>query len=154
MTHTASRATIGMKGGAARDPVVYPVAAYSTAFRSGQTPEMTTAPHGASCAGFSFAPGVFRGLFALCLICHFNAPVRRFNYGRYPYIPPRSVCAVRLVYGLVAWRCTLRRTLPLCGVLPACRHRAPPLCHWRGGWPLHAGRGFWWWRASLPKSLS
>lgn len=47
---------------------------------------MTTAPHGASCAGFSFAPGVFRGLFAVCLICHFNAPVRRFNSGCYPYI--------------------------------------------------------------------
>ena len=130
MTHTASRATIGMKGGAARDPVVYPVAAYSSAFRSGQTPEMTTAPHGASCAGFSFAPGVFRGLFAVCLICHFNAPVRRFNSGCYPYI----AAVLHALYTLFA---------PLwCGVIRcsvACRLRCQlaaalvPLLLCRGG---------------------
>ena len=57
---------------------------------------MTTAPHGLRRAGFSFAPGVFRGLFAACLICHFNAPVRCFNYGRCPYISTalRALCAL------------------------------------------------------------
>ena len=63
---------------------------------------MTTAPHGSRRAGFSFAPGVFRGLFAVCLICHFNAPVRRFNYGRCPYISP-ALCALYALF-MALWR--------------------------------------------------
>lgn len=35
-------------------------------------------------------------------------------------------CPVAVVYGLMAWRCPLLRGLPL--ALPACPHRAPPLC--------------------------
>ena len=153
------------QGGATLDLAVYPVAAHSTAFRSGQTPEMTPAPHGASCAGFPFAPGVFRGLFVICLICNFNAPVRRFNSGRCAYIAaaPRALCALFMAL----WRgIAPRRAFPLCGVLPACRHRAPPLAlggvsgpcgagaDWFGlsAWSLHAGRGFWWGRGAPPKS--
>ena len=127
---------------------------------------MTPAPHGASCAGFPFAPGVFRGLFVICLICHFNAPVRHFNSGRCAYIAaaPRALCALFMAL----WRgIAPRRAFPLCGVLPACRHRAPPLAlggvagpcgagaDWFGlsAWSLHAGRGFWWGRGAPPKSL-
>jgi hypothetical protein len=104
---------------------------------------MTTAPHGSRRAGFSFAPGVFRGLFAVCLICHFNAPVRRFNYGCYPYI----AAVLRALYALFA---------PLCGGVircsVACRRPCVPvvlsmagpdrwrsLCGCRFG-SLHAGR--------------
>lgn len=96
---------------------------------------MTPAPHGASCAGFPFAPGVFRGLFVICLICHFNAPVRRFNSGRCAYIAaaPRALCALFMAL----WR----------GIAPPprisalrCAASLPPSCAapspWRGGWSL------------------
>lgn len=124
---------------------------------------MTTAPHGASCAGFPFAPGVFRGLFSVCLICYFNAPIRRFNSGRCPYIATalRALCA--LFVGV--WRgvapcavaCRLRCQLAA-ALLPLwpCRWLAPARWRGLGGWwcgPLHAGQGFRGWRTSLPKSL-
>lgn len=96
---------------------------------------MTHAPHGASCAGFPFAPGVFRGLFVICLICHFNAPVRRFSSGRCGLHCCRPACAVRLVYGLVAWH----RPPPRISAL-RCAASLPPSCAapspWRGGWSL------------------
>lgn len=117
---------------------------------------MTTAPHGSRRAGFSFAPGVFRGLFAVCLICHFNTPVRRFNSGRCPYIAAalRTLCALfmplwrgvahsaahcRLRFQLAA---IVRRPCALGGVAGPCGAGAD----WLGlsAWPLHAGRGFWW----------
>ena len=107
------------KGGAALDPVVYPVAADSFTFRSVKTPEVTTAPHGASCAGFPFAPGVFRCFSAICLICHFNAAVRRFYLGElslYIHTDPRALYA--LFIALWRGRCHRVRGLPL--ALTAC----------------------------------
>lgn len=125
---------------------------------------MTTAPHGSRRAGFSFAPGVFRGLFAVCLICHFNAPVRRFNYGCYPYI----AAVLRALYALFA---------PLCGGVIRCSVACRLRCQlaaalaslWSYRWlaliggavsaaagsgpSMPAVRGLLW-RASLPKSLS
>lgn len=77
---------------------------------------MTTAPHGASCAGFPFALGVFRGLFAVCLICHFNAPARRFNCGRCPYISP-ALCALYALF-MALWR----------GVAPSAVHCRFAVC--------------------------
>ena len=117
---------------------------------------MTTAPHGSRRAGFSFAPGVFRGLFSVCLICHFNTPARRFNSGRCPYIAAalRALCALfmalwrgvapsavhcRLRFQLAA---IARRPCALGGVAGPCGAGAD----WVGlsAWSLHAGRGFWW----------
>ena len=117
---------------------------------------MTTAPHGSRRAGFSFAPCVSRGLFAVCLICHFNTPVRRFNSGRCPYIAAalRALCALfmalwrgvapsavhcRLRFQLAA---IARRPCALAGVAGPCGAGAD----WLGlsAWSLHAGRGFWW----------
>lgn len=112
------------KGGAALDPVVYPVAADSFTFRSCKAPEVTTTPHGASCAGFPFATGVLRCFSAICLICHFKAAVRRFCFGQLSLYSRRYACAVRLVYGLMAWRCPLLRGLPL--ALTACRLPCDP----------------------------
>lgn len=96
---------------------------------------MTTAPHGSRRAGFSFAPCVSRGLFAVCLICHFNTPVRRFNSGRCPYIAAalRAPCALFVgVWRGVApcavacrLRCQLAAALLPCGLI--------------GGWPLLGG---------------
>lgn len=85
---------------------------------------MTTAPHGSRRAGFSFAPGVFRGLFALCLICHFNAPVRRFNYARYPStFPPLCVrCTPRL------WPCGVALHPPPYIAALRCAASLPPSC--------------------------
>nr|DAW04540.1 MAG TPA: zinc finger domain protein [Bacteriophage sp.] len=83
------------------------------------------APHGSRCAGFSFAAGVFRGLFAACPICHFNAPVRRFNSGRHPLYCRCSACAVRLVCTPMWWRYPLPRGLLL--ALPSCRRPCVPV---------------------------
>lgn len=85
---------------------------------------MTTAPHGSRRAGFSFAPGVFRGLFAACLICHFNAPVRRFNCGRCPYtFPPLCVrCAPCL------WPCGVAVHPPPRIAVLRCAASLPPSC--------------------------
>lgn len=116
MTCSGVCATISVGGGAALDLVVYPVAAYSFTFRFGQTPKMTTAPHGSRRAGFSFAPGVFRGLFAVCFICHFNAPVRRFNSGSCPYISP-ALCALYALF-MALWR----------GVAPSAVHCRFAVC--------------------------
>ena len=73
--------------------------------------------------GFSLLLVYSGGFSAVCLICHFNATVRRFNvwgslYRRSP------ACSVGLVCGLVAWRCPLRCGLPL--ALPACRRPCAP----------------------------
>lgn len=96
---------------------------------------MTTAPHGSSCAGFPFAPGVFRGLFVVCLICHFNAPVRRFNSGRYPIL---SLLCVRCTPCLRPYGVALSAA-PL---LAACAASSPPPfcpCALVGGWLLLGG---------------
>lgn len=115
---------------------------------------MTTAPHGSRRAGFSFAPGVFRELFAVCLICHFNAPVRHINSGRCPYIAPalRALCALSMALRRVVAPSDVHCRFSVCCQLAAIVRRHCAI----GGVavPLHAGRGFWWWCASLAKSLS
>lgn len=90
------------------------------------------------------------GFSVICLICHFNAPVRRFNSGCYPLYCRRSAYAVHLVCAPMVWRYPLLRGLPL--ALPACRLPCVPvalsmavpdrwrsLCGCRFG-SLHAGR--------------
>lgn len=103
------------------------------------------------------------GFSAICFICHFNAPVRRFNSGRYPILP------------LLCVRCTpclrpLGVALSPAPWLAACAASLPPPlrpCGLIDGWPLiggavsaAAGSGPFMpavlgllWRASLPKSL-
>ena len=81
--------------------------------------------------GFPLRSVYSGGFSVICLICHFNAPVRRFNYGRCPYIPP-ALCALYALFMVL-----LRGVVPcpaacrLCGALPACPHCAPPL------WPCY-----------------
>lgn len=68
------------------------------------------------------------GFSAICPICHFTASVRRFNVWCYHYTAAAPLVLCPLFMAL--WRgvvpcsvaCRLR------GALPACRHRAPPLC--------------------------
>lgn len=94
--------------------------------------------------GFPLLPVYSGGFSAICFICHFNAPVRRFNSWRYPYI----AVALRALYALFA---------PLWGgVIPcpvACRLLCQPAAALASLWPdrwrglcvcrfgsLHAGR--------------
>ena len=106
--------------------------------------------------GFPLLPVYSGGFSVICLICHFNTPVRRFNPGRCPYISAalRALCALFMAL----WRgvapsavhCRLRfqlapivrRPCALGGVAGPCGAGAD----WLGlsAWSLHAGRGFWW----------
>lgn len=80
------------------------------------------------------------GFSAVCPICHFNAPVRRFNVLGYPYIcRRRPTCPVSVVYGLMAWRCPLLRGLPL--ALPVCRRPCSPVTLSGGGLLRRCGLG-------------
>lgn len=117
----AAAPQIILEGGAALDlthdltcPGFYPA-------RPGEAYQITTAPHGSRCAGFPFAPGVFRGLFSICLICHFNAPVWRFSTLCYPYTAavPLALCSLFMALwrGVVPYSVAGR----LRGALPVCR---------------------------------
>lgn len=81
--------------------------------------------------GFLLLPVYSGGFSAVCLICHFNAPVRRFNVWRLSLYRRRPARPVAVVYGLMAWRCPLLRGLPL----SRCAARLPPLfpCCFAGG---------------------
>lgn len=68
------------------------------------------------------------GFSAIWLICHFNAPVRRFNVWCYPLYRRIPACPVALVYGLVARRCPLLRGVPLA----RCAASLPPSSFPRG----------------------
>lgn len=100
--------------------------------------------------GFHLLPVYSGGFSVICLICHFNAPVRRFNSGCYPYIAAVLRALYALFFAPMVWRYPLLRGLPL--ALPACRLPCVPvalsmavpdrwrsLCGCRFG-SLHAGR--------------
>lgn len=102
-----------------------------------QSSKNNIAPHGSRCAGTSFSLGVFRGFSAVCPICHFNAPVRRFNVLGYPYMPPSPLPCVRCLwpYGVALssapWLSACAASLPPslfpCGFVGGC-----PLLRWGG----------------------
>lgn len=66
--------------------------------------------------GFHLLPVYFGGFSAVCLIRHFNAPVRRFNSGRCPYISP-ALCALYALF-MALWR----------GVAPSAVHCRFAVC--------------------------
>ena len=90
--------------------------------------------------GFSLLLVYSGGFFAVCLICHFNAPARRFNVLGYPY-----TAAVPLV--LWPLFMALWRGVVLCSV--TCRLRCQlaavlvPLWPCRRLCPAPAGRSRW-----------
>lgn len=83
--------------------------------------------------GFSLLLVYSGGFSAVCLICHFNAPVRRFNVWGYPSIPPKP----RLFCGPCLWPYGV--ALYPAPWLAACAASLPPSlfsCFLVGGCPL------------------
>lgn len=85
------------------------------------------------------------GFSAVCLICYFNAPVKRFNVWRYSYTAAAPLALLPLFMALRRGVVSCSAAFRLRGTLPACPHRAPPLCpcYLVGGRPAPAGRSRW-----------
>lgn len=132
--------SLSFKGGAAIDFAYDPACPGFYPARPGKAHQITTAPHGSRCAGFPFAPGAFRGLFSICLICHFTAPVWRFSTLYYPYTAavPLALCSLFMALwrGVVPYSVAGR----LRGALPVCRRSCAPVAL-SGAVPCSGGVG-------------
>lgn len=71
--------------------------------------------------GLLLLPAYSGGFSAVCLICHFNAPVRRFNVWGYTYTAAATIAMCALFMAL--WRDVPHCSVACClrGALPACR---------------------------------
>lgn len=79
------------------------------------------------------------GFSAVCLICHFNAPVRRFNVWGYPYTAAAPLAPWPLFMALLRGVVPRSAACNLRGALTACRRPRSPvalsgggLLRWRG----------------------
>lgn len=74
--------------------------------------------------GFHLLSVYSGGFSVICLICHFNAPVRRFNSGCYPYIlPPFCMRCTPCL-----WPCGVALHPPPCIAALRCAASLPPAC--------------------------
>lgn len=91
--------------------------------------------------GFSLLLVYSGGFSAACLICHFNAPVRRFNAWGYPYTAavPLVLCPLfmALLRGVVPCSVAFRLRV----ALPACRRPCSPVALPGGGLLRRCGLG-------------
>lgn len=102
--------------------------------------------------GFPLLPVYSGGFPAICFICHFNAPVRRFNSGRCAYIAAalRALCALFMALWRGVAPSAVRCRFTVCCQLAAALaslwpYRWLPPDRWRGlcgcrFGSLHAGR--------------